>query len=1354
MPIKTFLTATLLLLNMLQLCAGGLPVRYLGIEQGLSNNAVTTIYQDHHGFMWIGTYDGLNRYDGYNFRVYRNVIGDSTSLMTNNVYCIEGDSLHNIWVGTQNGLDLFDPRSARFSARYFLGKEGSPRLLDGEISAIRTISRQKVLVGSQRNGLVVFDHSSPYGKQVPLPGESGITGYHVHAIEYDVQYQRIWVFIQNYGLYIYDPDKNSLTQVSGKIRLANCMKADAKGNLWIGTDRDLILYNVAGNAFTPGYMPVKSAVISLSFDKMNVLWIGCDGAGVYRVYNEAGPAVPFMENGQTARINSNAVYAVYVDRDERKWIGTLRGGLNVIEPRPLPFRHIRYTSPGRNTIAENFILSFCEDREQHLYIGTDGNGLRYWNRREDRYAEYKHDPRQPSSISSNFITNLAIDSQQDIWISTWFGGVNRLKHKSGTFEHYTLFNTVTNREENNTWIVYEDGRKNLWASATNDGSLYLLNRPANRFELFDPLIKNLQCMAEDNKGGLWAGNYNSLVYIDRDRKRHRFYAIGHPVRCIQETQNGEFWLGTQGAGLLLFDRITGKYKKITTEDGLPSNTVLRMLEDRRGNLWLSTYNGLARFNPGTGAVDLYSQLDGLQSSQFSFNAAIALSSGQFIFGGINGFNMFDPDSVASEKRSPAVFLSGINVNNRAIGEKPEFITGWELETIRHITVPFSQAVLSLDFVALDYSGADKIRYAYFLEGWDKGWNYVGNSRTANYSRLQEGDYLFKIKISQPGNGWSDETMLVRVTVLPPWHRTWWAYMIYLALIFGSIFSYVRYTRRQERLKYKIRLANLEKQKEKELVERKLSFFTNVSHEFRTPLSLIINPLRQRLKEMADIELTVAYRNARRLLSLVDQLLLFRQADSGADEIKPSAFNIIGLCDEVYQCFIQQAASRHIDYRFKAPAGDVAVYADYEKVEIALFNLLSNAFKFTPEGGTISLVLEDGRETISIHVKDSGCGIAAADQELIFDKFRRRPTSGRSQKTGFGIGLYLVKHFIESHKGSVEVDSRPDEGTVFTITLPRGMHSNSPEAAPGATESARQLLEELAEETPATIEDTAPVPEEGRTVGEIVTAQKSVLIIDDDREIREYLHRLFKDTYYVYTAANGTEGFNMADKHLPDLIISDINMEGIDGMQLCRQVKTSPVLGHIPVILLTAASSSDTRLEGVEGGADDYITKPFDSQLLLARVGNILKNRNLVQQFFFDSITLRQSSVKVPVDYREFLQQAIQVVEANLDTEDFTIQKFCKSMGLSRSTVYAKIKHVSGQSPNAFIRSIRIRRAAVLMIRENMNVNQAAFQVGMGDARYFREQFVKLFGMTPSAYIKKYRQSFNMDLNLIPQDGGK
>ncbi|WP_276484851.1 hybrid sensor histidine kinase/response regulator transcription factor [Paraflavitalea pollutisoli] len=1343
-----------LLLACLQLQANDLPVRYLGIEQGLSNNAILTLYQDHQGFIWVGTYDGLNRYDGYNFRIFRNIIGDSTSLSTNNVYSLEGDDQHQLWVGGQRGLNIYNPLTEQFAAAWYLDKEQNKRAkIQSEISCLTNIGKGSMLAGSHFMGLLLFENNSRTAIQVPLPTASGNTyNYHANRIEYDETHKRIWVFVQGYGLYVYDPLRKSLKLSSDGLTQAYSLRVNRAGQVWIGNGNGLFLYDPATRQLSNNKMPGNTNVVALYLDQLEVLWIGSDGGGLYQLKPQSPEAAPYPTIDGAPVINSNVVYSILEDRDGRMWLGTLRGGVNVVEPQAKPFHHISYQATGGNHLIDNFILSFCEDERHNVYIGTDGAGLRYWDRQRNTFTNYRRKPGDPSALSSNFITGIMKDDLDDIWISTWFGAVNRLRKNSSSFEHYSLFNPNTNTYENNSWLVYQDRQKDIWAGATNDGSLYRFNRAANRFDLFDASIVNLQCMTEDRAGDLWGGNYTSVIHIDRLHKEHRVYPIGFPVRTIHEDRKGNFWVGTQGAGLLLLDKTTGRFKQFTTSEGLPSNTILRLLEDEKGYCWISTYNGLARFNPATQTCTNFSQTDGLQSNQFSFNAALALSSGHLLFGGIKGFNIFHPDSIPAQKPTPTVFLDGLKINNQPVAEHDGSITARELETIRHITVPYDKAALLLDFLALDYSDAAKIKYAYMLKGWDKSWNHVRGSRTANYSRLQEGNYEFLVKASNPDGSWGAETSLLQVTVLPPWYRSWWAYVLYGLAFFSLIYGYIRYARRQERLRYEIRLAHLEHEKDKELAERKLSFFTNISHEFRTPLSLIINPLKEKLQQHTDVGLTVAYRNARRLLSLVDQLLLFRKAGSEKDVLKIAHLNIVQLCDEVYQCFVQQAHARHIDYRFISSEQEIMLYGDYEKIEIALFNLLSNAFKFTPDGGTISFTIKPTANTVQLAISDSGCGIAEADRESIFEKFQQ-VNGARTQKTGFGIGLYLVKHFITSHQGTVEVGSAGEAGAVFTITLLKGKVHLPANSIQADGQADHQLLEELAGETAQPVALATPVLAAGKSVDELVTEKKTVLVVDDNAEIRDYLQHIFRDKYFVYAAENGMKGLELAAQHLPDLIISDINMDGIDGLELCSKVKQSETLGHIPVILLTAASAAETRLKGIEGGADDYITKPFDSQLLLARVETTIRNRNQLQRYFLDNITLGESSVKVPAEYREFLGSCIKVVEQNLDTEDFTIQKFCKAMGLSRSTLYLKVKHISGQSLNAFIRSVRLRRAAVLMIRENLNVNQAAFQVGIGDVRYFREQFVKLFGMTPSEYIKKYRQTFNSDHHLIrPEDG--
>ena len=1337
--------------------ADNYPVKYLGIDQGLSNNVVINIYQDHKGFMWFGTYDGLNRYDGYGFKIFRNVIGDSSSLNNNTVYTIEGDAAHNIWVGGLKGACVFDPATSNFSRLQYKGWKNTGRqYVQDNIHTIKAMAGGYMLIGSQQSGLLVFDNKSTPGLQIAIQHDNTTDAhYDVTAIEPDTLHNTVWVFIQQVGLCKYDPAKKRLQLISNVIKQANSLKVDKQGNCWLGNENGLYRFNITTNSFSESHLPYRSKIVNLFFDKKEVLWIGSDGNGLMQLLPGASKATPFVSATGQSLINSNAVYAIYEDRDGRKWIGTLRGGINIIESNTSPFAHITYNPQGNDNLVNNFILSFCEDEKKNVWVGTDGAGLRYWDRSLNTFTQYTNNPSGKNSISSNFITSIVKDFNNEIWVSTWLGAINRFNKTTRSFTRYDCFNPATGEKENNVWLLYHDAQNRLWASATNEGSLYLFNRQSNRFDLFDKTITNLQCLAEDREGGFWGGDYSTLLLIDRDGKKHRRYNIGYPLRCIHEDKKQNLWVGTQAGGLLLFNRKTGQYKRFTTTDGLPANTILRMLEDDAGNLWLSTYNGLCRFNPQTKTCRNFSRSDGLQSNQFSFNAGLALSSGEFLFGGIKGFNIFYPDSVKEAAKQPVLFLSGLKINNTPAEENDQYITGRTLDRIDQVTIPFDRAVVSLDFLALEYSGADKINYAYYLQGWDKDWNYVNRIRTANYSRLQEGQYQFKVKIMNPDGTWGKETQLLQLIVLPPWYRTSWAYLLYAACFAGLIYIYIRYTRTQERLKYEIKLAHIENEKDKELMEKKLTFFTNISHEFRTPLSLIINPLREALhteKNVLRNDLKIAYRNSRRLLSLVDQLLLFRKADNGSDTCNIAAIDIIHLCDEVYHCFVHQAKTHHIDYRFTTTVPSLTIYADYEKVEIALFNLLSNAFKFTPEQGAIIFNVQETSNTVILTIQDTGCGIEPADSARIFEKFQQ---SGQGKRqTGFGIGLFLVKQFIESHKGTVSCNSAINQGTTFTITLLKGtVHLPAgSEYITNDLSDKNTLLQELAadvEQQPEAENDDLPVvTQDGKKAEEVVTQKKSILLIDDNKEITQYLQQIFEPNFLIYSADNGDDGYKLALQHIPDLVISDINMQGMDGLELCATLKESEILGHIPVILLTGSTANDTKLKGIEGGADDYITKPFDKTLLQAKVETILRNRNLLQRFFFDSITLKETSSKVPAEYQDFLRKCITVIEQNIDADNFTIKKFSQAMGMSHPALYNKVKSISGQSLNAFIRSIRLRRAAVLMLTENTNIRQAALQVGINDVRYFREQFVKVFHMTPSEYIKKYRNSFNRDHNVI------
>jgi signal transduction histidine kinase/ligand-binding sensor domain-containing protein/CheY-like chemotaxis protein/AraC-like DNA-binding protein len=1328
-------------------------VRFLDISDGLSNNSITTIYQDKEGYMWFGTYDGLNRYDGYEFKTFRNEINNQNSLSNNTVYSLEGDSSRNIWVGGNKGASVYDKSKGLFyPVRYKENEKSTTNVLKNVVHQIKEVSNGVVLMATQNSGLLVFEKGSFAAKVVPLKALEKVYNYDALAIQKDKKGVSSWVYVRDLGICNYNYNSKSMKLIAPLLMDVKCMETDNDGNLWIGTDEGLFLFNIMTHSISKNYFSNRCIVTNIFRDKKKQFWIATDGCGLYTLDKANNQVIPYRNNSQQI-VKSSAVWSIYEDHFGNMWFGTLRGGISMLNAAPKYFKTVKYNAKDNN-LAQNFILSSCEDEKQNLWIGTDGAGLRYWNRKNDTYTVYNNNLNSANYITSNFITNVICDTNNEIWLSTWAGGVNRINPKTKTITHYSCYNPFTKQIEKNIWFVYEDSQKNIWASATNEGCLYLFNRNKNAFELYDKAINNLQCLTQTSDGKLWGGNYTSIIWIDKRTKKHGKINIGYPVRFIHEDKDKQLWVATQEGGLLLFNRKNNSFKRFTTANGLSSNTILRILEDKNGNLWMSTYNGLSRFNIKTKTFRNFSKNDGLQSNQFSFNAGLKLSSGEFLFGGINGFNLFYPEAVKEVVSETKILLSDLSVNNQPIEIKPELITERnEKFQIKEIELPYDQTTLSIEFVALDFSNSDKINYAYFLEGWDDQWSNVGQNRKANYPHLTEGTYTFKVKTSNFQDELTNPETLIRIVVLPPWYRSWWAYLLYLGLGVTLIFNYVRYNKYKERLKYKVKIAELESVKEKEIAEKQKSMFTYISHEFRTPLSLIINPLKKVIKK-EDIpndsskgDLQIAYRNARRLLSLVDQLLLFRKAENDADVLKLSEINMNDLCDEVYQCFVTQAKDKKIDYSIEVPQDTVPIIGDYEKIEISLFNLVSNAFKYTPIGGKIFIKLTETEKEVFISISDTGLGIAPKNIEAIFEKFKQLD-SKVSVSTGFGIGLYIVKYFVDKHKGTVSCKSEINIGSTFTLKFLKGQeHLGDLPINPNVPKMS-ELVEELLVDDLDEKNDVNNIPVNEELNNEMLTNKKSVLIIDDNFEIRNYLIQLFSQTHLVYSAINGHEGLKLTKKYMPDIVISDIAMDVMNGLELCKKIKESEDLSHIPVILLTASNNPETHLQGITDGADDYITKPFDDDLLVARVDTLLKNRGNLRKYFLDSITLKENVQKVPAEYQDFLKKCIDIIEANMGDRDFTIKIFAAEMGMSHRSLYTKIKIVSGETLNAFIRSIRLRRAAMLLLTENMNITQASTEVGFEDQKYFRQQFVKLFGMTPSAYVKKYKDSFNKDLNVI------
>ncbi|MEI6945565.1 two-component regulator propeller domain-containing protein [Paraflavisolibacter sp. H34] len=1361
-------------------------IRYLGIEQGLSNNSVRSILQDRNGYLWFGTYNGLCRYDGYSFRLFYNEPGDSLSLPNNHVYALYEDRQQNLWAGTDKGLGVYHNLSGRFRPVYFIpaGRQ-RPEKIGMQVLVLDADTSGNLFIGTNGAGLLVRYRGKEVAEQLPVLVHGKLTSsYFFRSLKVDRR-QRVWLVVSQLGLCVYEPGSRQLRLVSSALTEAWDLETDGQETVWIGTRNGLYTYRIATNTLQPAFprsagVPASDNVLSLCLDRQHQLWMGTAGEGIFVQDTRTGalrhlePALPGQQPGR------ETFTCIFEDKEGRKWFGTLKGGLRILDPFPSPFRTIAHNPHQANSLVHNFVSAFLEDRQGRLWIGTDGGGLSIWNRPAQTFSNYQHQEGIPGSLGSNLVVGLCQDYLGAVWVTTFGGDVSRFNETTRSFESFPCINPATGEADKNVRLLYEDREKNLWANTYWPGRLYRFNRALHRFELYNRQtdLSNLLTLAGDRSGTLWAGNSHALIRID-SAYRHTHYEIGTAVRDIYEDKKGNLWVGTEGGGLLRFDRRHGKIdRQYTTANGLCNNSVLRILENGIGDLWLSTFYGLSLFDPASGTFKNFYQEDGLQSNQFSYGAALRLRSGELAFGGIRGFNLFQPDSLRLNNSQAPLLITGLRYNNQPVWAGNRLVARVRGDQVAALRLPAGEAVLSVDFAALNFASPQRVRYTYRLEGHQQEWTDPGRERTAHFSNLAPGQYVLRIRATLPNGSWNPEEIRLPVEVVPPWYRSWWANALYILLAGVVLLLYLGYRASRLRLQYQVKVARLhtaaeqaergrqeaelarekaeretEKvryEKEEEIREKQFSFFTQISQEFRTPLTLIANPVKALLEQDPEqrcdrerAELTTVYRNARRMLSLVEQLQLFRKAETGLDRLAAAPLDLCQLSREVYLCFVQQAQARNIDYQFDCSEQPLEIYADAAKLEIILYNLLSNALHFTPQGGSVSLRITGQEREVVLEIQDSGPGVPPEVGDRLFEKYLHAPEGVARAPLGLGIGLYLVRHFTEQHKGSVSCRSGEGTGTTITLRLLRGTAHFDPGTVrePGAM--APGLLEELAfeegdlEEVPAA--GAAPLEE---VVDSVITDKPTLLVVNDDPEMRKYLLRLLQDRYLLYEAAGGEEGLVVARKQLPDLVLTEVQLEGNRGIDLCKSLKADPALQHIPVILLTADSAPETLLKGVEGGADAYVAKPFDRDFLLARIASLLKARTSLQQYFLNEVTMSRTDQKIPEEYREFLEQCIETVERHLDDEEFSVKTLMTEMGMSHSALYKKVKSVSGQSVSSFIRFIRLRKAAELLITTGMNISEAARSVGFLEMKYFRKQFCKLFGMNPSDYIAKYRRVFS------------
>jgi signal transduction histidine kinase/ligand-binding sensor domain-containing protein/DNA-binding NarL/FixJ family response regulator len=1322
-------------------------------NDGLPSKNITAALKDRRGFMWIGTENGLSKFDGYSFKTYVNIAGDSTTISNNYITAITEDKKGRIWVGTTDGLNLMDPLTEKVK-RYAHKNNDAASLSNNKIWTLLCDRQGDIWIGTDDGFDQFIEKSNSFMVYQPDPASAhAMKGKSVNSIIED-KYNNLWLGNWSSGLNHFNKATRQFTnyqqvQIAGQ-KNPNDVWAlcyDSDGKIWVGTYwKGLFKFDPLTQTFTP-YAPVQhnEAVFSIMQTDKNTLLVGADKG--YFWVNKA-------ENKwqKLGELTNHAYGDTYTDRNGIIWI-CANNGLTKIDRQQYKFNQLGLQL-GQRAVKSMLV------KNSVLWLGTN-NGLFKYDYKKGTNTVFVHSA-DAGSIASNQISKLYFDSKDVLWVLTE-NGFDRYDEQTNTFIHHyhhsalgSLFNEDVFRDmfevsPDEYWLATDAGVK-IYHNSTNTFTHYF-NKKDDPYSLSN---NHLYRILKDNNN-IWVGTFGGG--LNRyDQKTGRFYAYtindkvkgsisSNTVNDLYLDSKQNVWICTPD-GLNKYNRSSDSFEVYSKKNGFASNLFNMITEDGKGNMWVITESGISSLNPATKQVKNFDEADGVYVNATMCKA----QNGDIYLAGTQGLVHFNPLTIHYNRDVPPVYFSDFQIFNTSIAPGPNSPLKASLNNTKEITLNYNQNVFSFEFVGLNYTHSEKNEYAYKLLGFDKKWNHTGSQRKATYTNLNPGTYTLWVKASNNDGVWNNEGRKLTIIITPPWYQTWWAYLLYAAVAGGVIYAYIIYRDRQSKLKYEIKLAHIESEKDKELNEKKLSFFTNISHEFRTPLTLIINPVKELLyrddKNVDTTNLNIVYRNARRLLSLVDQLLLFRKVDTHADTLKVSQINIVNLSKEVFLCFSHQARSKNINLEFNSDSERIDVYADREKLEIALFNLLSNAIKFTPEDGSVRFIITENDNEINLQISDTGCGIPESTGEKLYSRFYQDPGSNNSLMGGFGIGLFLVKNFIEYHGGTINYTSREGAGTTFFIKLQKGKAHLGPGFILEDPETSSVFLKELIEDE-ITANAIVEAADETLIDDQLATDTKTLLIIDDNKDIREYLKQVFKLEYNLYEADNGEDGLNLIKEFMPDMVISDVMMQGMSGIELCSLVKEDPAVSHIPIILLTASSSPEIKLKGIEGGADDYISKPFDKEILIARVASILKSKNSLQKYFYNEITLNSSNLKISAEYKDFLDNCIRIVEKHIIDPDFNIQTLAEEIGMSRSNLYKKIKSISGQSSNSFIRFIRLRKAAEIFINTDNTIQETSYLVGINDPKYFREQFNKLFNMNPSQYIKKYRKTFSNNLTVNP-----
>ncbi|MBN2806541.1 MAG: response regulator [Prolixibacteraceae bacterium] len=1409
---KMILVTIFLLAGMIQLKAleketfSNLRFKSFSTQEGLSQSSVLSITQDAQGFIWMGTKDGLNRLDGYNFRTFKNELENQHSLSNNEIIFLSGDSLGNLFIGTRGGgLNKFLKNENRFIRYEHLDTP------DGTVSTVLQSPDGTLWVGTTQglfHGVPVagedhqYEFSNFSSKSVFLNADGNLLPYErtFYSAVTIRQLDNIHYLVgTETGLFLFNPIDLSFTLIDLEhlnIAKINSMAWDLHKQLYVATSEGLVKLVFEGTRVVskhffrntdPKWAALKvSWVESLICDQEGNLWIGTRGSGVVIIDKDGNFTEYNNDNAFSNQLGDNIINALMIDHSGVLWIGTESKGAVTLDLNRKKFNHLENNSETGRNLTSNLVTAIA-GRDNIVWVGTAYNGLNYLEFQPDKTILTNHIPQIPydDGRSSSEIISLLLDDRSTLWIGTASNNLVSYRKEKG-FKHYYTggFPFALHQDrEGDIWVGTWGKGLGTVQAGSNDIRLFA-NQPSDSRTLSGNVILSI---FDDQQGNLWVGTkgrglniiplerikqgYNNFILFEQNGQNS---ILHNDVYCIFQDSEGVIWIGTGGGlnrldlysdpkTLTEFQKGRVKFEAFTEADGLPANLIYGIREDQNGNLWISTTKGLSKYHKKEKRFKNYNANDGLQSNEFHSNAFYAAPDNQLFFGGVNGLTFFNPDEITSNNHPTEIVISALKVSNDPVMPnekvKGRVILKDDISRAKKITLSHKHKEFSLEFTALHFANLEGVKYAYRLMGFNDEWRFLnGTEHAVTYTNLWEGDYIFQIKATNSDGIWNENPHEIQIEVLPPFWRNIWFYGIYLMLVVVGLLLFRRYTLIGVAEKNKLLIEHIERTNLIENTEAKMRFFTNISHEIRTPLTLISNPLEEvitsgKIDDWSRNNLKLVSKNVERLLNLTNQLLQLRRIDKGGIDPQFSKVNVSRFLKEIIGFFLQKALNKEITMSYHSEIDDDDIFwIDTELLTTTIYNVISNAYKFTPSKGQITIRLyqkvpeirkidrwkkrdqHDEKTWYCIEISDTGPGISNDEIQNIFHRFYQSKNLNKTDSAGSGIGLSIVKEYMDLLKGRVEVKSKLGEGSSFTLYLPVGNeHVKEHQIAPGIQNAPAGETSEVEDVHPDEIQKT-----KAEQVGDVPT----ILVVEDDKELNEYLVNSLSESYHVVAAFDGKKGCEKACELLPQLIISDVMMPLTSGLELCENLKKNESTRHIPIILLTAKAADESKIEGYQSGADLYVSKPFKIDVLKSQIDQLLTTRKILLDVFSKQIFLKPRDIAISSADEKFLTRMNNVIDENLSEADFDVTAMVEKMNLSHSTVLKKVKALTNMSLVEFVKTHRLKRAAQILEKEHFQIAEVAYLVGFSDPKYFSKCFSKEFGKTPSEYLQEIRNKLN------------